>query len=151
MFKYKIINVLLICLLILNCTTSKESVQKEVKPLNPLDIIVGVWEGSYTGANQGETGLTLDVYKERDKYVAVFHYYNLPGKNNVSEGKYYMDVSFNDEKGIYFLKASEWIVHPKNYSWGDLEGNITDDIFAGIMIVSNSKSVIRFSVVRQEF
>ena len=135
--------------LLLGCVTKNEAIQEETKPPNPLDNLVGVWEGSYTGANQGETGLTLDVYKEKEKYVAVFHYYNLPGRNNVSEGKYYMDVTYSESTGKYFLKANEWIIHPRNYTWGDLEGNITGNFFTGSMIVSNSASRISFSVVRQ--
>jgi len=131
------------------CITKNEIIREEIKPPNPLDNILGVWEGSYTGATQGETGLTLDVYKEKEKYVAVFHYYNLPGKNNVKEGKYYMDVTYDETTGRYFLKANQWIVHPSSYSWGDLEGNITGNFFTGSLLVSNSPSVIRFNVVRQ--
>jgi len=149
MFKKQILITIIILSVLLGCVTKNEAVQEEVKPVNPLDNLVGVWEGSYTGANQGETGLTLDVYKEKEKYVAVFHYYNLPGRNNVSEGKYYMDVTYNEAAGNYFLKASEWIIHPRNYSAGDLEGNITGNFFTGSMLVSNSVSAIRFSVVRQ--
>ena len=141
--------ILIIGFLFNSCATRNEAAREEVKPVNLLDNIVGVWDGSYTGANQGETGLTLDIYKEKEKYVAIFHYYNLPGRNNVTEGKYYMDVTYNKETGKYFLKASEWIIHPRNYSSGDLEGSITGNFFTGSLIVSNYASGIEFSVVRQ--
>jgi hypothetical protein len=149
MFRKQILIPIIVLSVLLGCATKNEIVQEEIKPYDPLDTLVGVWEGSYTGANQGETGLTLDVYKENGKYAAVFHYYNLPGKNNVNEGKYYMDVTYNENKGAYFLKASEWIIHPNNYTSGDLEGSITGNIFSGSLLVNNYTSGIRFSVVRQ--
>jgi len=116
--------------------------------INPLDNLTGVWEGSYTGANQGETGLTLTVFKEEENYKAIFHFYNLPGRTNVREGRYYMNVSYNEETGKYLFSAYEWIERPSNYTWGNLEGELSGNVFSGSVTVNNYRSGIDFRVVR---
>jgi hypothetical protein len=51
------------------------------------DTLVGVWKGSYF-AGQGETAMTLSVFKEGNIYKAILDGYNLPGKSNANEGSY---------------------------------------------------------------
>jgi TolB-like protein len=107
--------------------------------------LVGVWKGSYR-AGQGETALILNVYKEGSKYMAIFDFYNLPGRSNSREGKYYMDVSYNRGREKFYLKAVTWIERPSGYDFADLEGTITGDVFNGFLSGSNNT----FRVVRQE-
>jgi hypothetical protein len=107
--------------------------------------LVGVWKGSYV-AGQGETAMILSVYEERGAYVAIWDFYNLPGKSNAREGKFYMQVSYNRSREKFYLKATEWIERPSGYNFADLEGTITGDVFSGFLSNSNNK----FRVVRQE-
>ncbi|MDR1030392.1 MAG: penicillin-binding protein activator LpoB [Treponema sp.] len=107
--------------------------------------LVGVWKGSYT-AGQGETALILSVYEERGAYLAIFDFYNLPGRSNSSEGKYYMQVSYNRSREKFYLKGTEWIERPSGYGFADLEGTITGDVFSGFLTGSNT----RFRIVRQD-
>lgn len=103
-----------------------------------LDDILGTYKGSYF-ATQGETGLTLTVYKEDDKYKALFDFYNLPGMTNAKNGKYYMDVSYDKKTDKYVFVATEWIEHPENYYLLDLNGKLAGDVLSG-------KSPTKFSV-----
>jgi hypothetical protein len=107
--------------------------------------LVGVWKGSYI-AGQGETALMLSVYEERGAYIAIFDFYNLPGKSNSREGKYYMQVSYNKSREKFYLKGIEWIERPSGYGFADLEGTITRDVFSGFLSGSNNT----FRVIRQE-
>jgi hypothetical protein len=94
-----------------------------------LDELVGEWKGTY-GPNQGETGLTLTVYKEGSNYKATFAFYNLPGKTNSAEGSYRMNVS--SDKTKYYLKATEWIsAQPDYYDPVNLEGTKNGNVFSG--------------------
>jgi hypothetical protein len=110
-------------------------------PSSPVQIseedLVGVWKGSYR-AGQGETALILSVYKESGKYMAIFDFYNLPGRSNSREGKYYMDVSYNRAREKFYLKGITWIERPSGYSFADLEGTITGDVFNGFLSGSNN-------------
>jgi len=101
--------------------------------------LVGTWEGKY-GAGQGETGLTLTVYEEGGNYKAIFDFYNLPGRSNAANGKYYMNVSYNTSTRRYSLIGYEWIIRPDSYNFADLEGTLTGDVFSG--------STYNFRVVR---
>jgi hypothetical protein len=112
-----------------------------------LQDLIGVWEGSYINASQGETGLTLNVYMEGEKCKAIFHFYNLPGRTNAAEGRYYMNVSFDKSK--YFLNWYEWIENPAGYIYGDMEGTIRGDIFNGSIIVQGYGGNITFRLVRK--
>jgi hypothetical protein len=109
-----------------------------------LDELVGVWEGSY-GPNQGETGLTLTVYEEGNKYKAKFEFYNLPGRSNSQEGSYYMNVSSDRSK--YILKGYEWIKRPSIYNFVDLEGTINGNVFSGSL--TGTAGSQKFRVVKK--
>jgi hypothetical protein len=98
--------------------------------------LVGVWEGSYR-AGQGETGMTLSVFNEGGNYRAIWDFYNLPGRSNSAQGKFYMRVSYNQSTGNFFLEGYEWIERPNNYSMANLEGTITGDVFSGFLSGSN--------------
>ena len=107
--------------------------------------LVGVWKGSYF-AGQGETAMILTVYEERGAYMAIWDFYNLPGRSNAGEGKFYLQVSYNRAREKFYLKATEWIERPSNYGMPDLEGTITGNVFSGFLSGSNNS----FRVVRQE-
>ena len=111
--------------------------------------LVGVWKGSYF-AGQGETALILNVYEERGTYRAIFEFYNLPGRSNSREGKFYMQVSYNRTRELFYLKATEWIEYPSNYNVVNLEGTVTGDVFSGFLSGNLSGSNYKFRVVRQE-
>jgi len=105
------------------------------KESHVLEKLVGVWEGSFDFI-QGETGVTLTVYKEGEAYKAIFEFYNLPGQTNTEEGKYYMNVSFNEYYEEYFLEGYEWIENPGNdffgsHDFANLVGTINGKVFSG--------------------
>jgi len=111
----------------------------------PESDLIGVWKGSYT-AGQGETALILTVYEEHGSCVAIFDFYNLPGKSNAREGKYYMDVSYNKQREKFYLKGTKWIENPGGgYNFADLEGTIARNIFSGY--ISGSSNTFR--VIKQ--
>ena len=97
--------------------------------------LTGTWKGSYKAA-QGETGLTLNVYNANGRYEAIFDFYNLPGKTNAKEGKYYMYGTYNESTKKYKLIGYEWIKHPDYYVFVDLEGKINRNIFSGSVFIS---------------
>jgi len=137
---------LVLWLLIIGCKTT---ISQKAVNLNPLDMLVGVWEGYYTGGNQGETGLTLTIYKEGEEYMAISHFYNLPGRSNTREGRFYMKVSYDPSTGKFFLKAHEWILRPGSYIWGDLEGELTGNEFKGSVVFNNRATGTSFTVTRK--
>jgi len=111
--------------------------------------LVGTWEGSYY-ATQGETGLTLDVYEENGKYMAIFRFYNLPGKTNVEAGSYRMGVSYILGKGTtkkYDLNFQEWIERPNDYGSLDLSGMLDGNIFKGKTDYDGDFNVVRKDIV----
>ena len=109
-------------------------------PKTPLEALVGTYEGSYF-PGQGETGLTLTVYNEGGEYKALFDFYSLPGRTNSKSGKYYMNVTYNEETKTYTLTGYEWIEEPSLYIFADLEGTLNGDVFSG-------EGPIKFSVTR---
>ncbi|MBP3441594.1 MAG: hypothetical protein J6L62_02205, partial [Clostridia bacterium] len=109
-------------------------------PKTPLEALVGTYEGSYF-PGQGETGLTLTVYNEGGAYKALFDFYSLPGRTNSKSGKYYMNVTYNEETKTYTLTGYEWIEEPSLYIFADLEGTLNGDVFSG-------EGPIKFSVTR---
>lgn len=113
--------------------------------LYPENLLVGVWEGSYM-ANMGETGITLTVYKEGANFKATCDFYSLPGKTNAQTGKYLMNVSYDEAKKTYLLKAYEWVVHPSGYVYSDLEGTISGNVFSGTL---SSGRNLTFRVVKK--
>ena len=102
--------------------------------LNPIENLLGVYEGSYTGGNQGETAFTLNVYREGFYYYAVFNFYNLPGMTNAEIGSYFMSMNYNRQSNQWDLKGTQWIEQPirGNYSFIDLQGVLKENNFSGI-------------------
>ena len=94
----------------------------------PMEEILGVYEGYYYAA-QGQTGVTLSVYQENGQVKAIFDFYNLPDRTNAKEGKFYMDVRY--ENGEYFFDATEWIERPSGYNTVDLQLTLHDYILSG--------------------
>jgi hypothetical protein len=117
----------------------------KAQPKVPEKDLVGVWKGSYT-AGQGETALLLTVYEERGAYLATFDFFNLPGRSNSGEGKYTMSVTYDKGREKFYLKAIKWIDRPSGYSYADLDGTITGDVFSGFL--TGSKNT--FKVVREK-
>lgn len=102
--------------------------------------LVGTYKGSYF-ATQGETGLTLTVFKEGEQYKALFDFYNLPGRSNAESGRYYMNVSYDIETDLYSFTSYEWIEKPETYVFADLQGKLDGDVLSG-------DSPIKFSLTK---
>ena len=146
--KKVVLNYLVIAALIISAAFtscgSMNTIQKFLE--NPL---VGVWEGSYL-ANSGENGLTLNVYKDGANYKATFDFYNLPGKTNTREGKYLMNVTYDEAAKRYFLKGYEWIARPaSNYVFVDLDGTINGNVFSGNVRGSGAGANATFRLVKK--
>ena len=109
-------------------------------PKTPLEELEGTYKGSYF-PGQGETGLTLTVYKEGEQHKAIFDFYNLPGRTNSKSGKYYMNVTYNEETKAYTFTSYEWIEKPSTYAFVNLEGTLNGDVLSG-------ESPTKFSVTR---
>lgn len=92
--------------------------------------LVGTYQGSYF-PTQGETGLTLTVFEENQKFKALFDFYNLPRKTNSKSGKYYMNVSYDMKTRQYVLDGYEWIDRPGGYVFVDLRGTLLNGILSG--------------------
>ena len=93
--------------------------------------IAGIWRGSFTDANHGETGLSLIIYTEGNNFKGIFSFYNMPGRNNAGQGSYYVNVSYNPSTRTYAIRGHEWINRPANYNFTDLQGSIRGNIFSG--------------------
>lgn len=98
---------------------------------DPMTEVLGVYEGYYY-ANQGQTGVTLSVYREGNSVKAIFDFYNLPNRTNAKDGAFYMDVSYSGDK--YFFDAGEWIEHPSTYSTVDLSLTLDRNVLSGTVI-----------------
>jgi len=109
----------------------EESAQKPVesKPKDAFAELVGVYTGSYT-AGQGGTGLTLTIFMEGSECKAIFEFYSLPGRNNVPNGSYYMDVT-KEATGNFYFKATKWIDHPSMYNTLNLRGKYNNGVLSG--------------------
>lgn len=96
-----------------------------------IEALLGTYEGSYN-ATQGETGLTLTVFRGDGMYKAKFQFYNLPGKDNVNPGSYYMTIRYDEDAQMYDLLGDEWIVQPGLlYSYVQLYGTLDGKTFSG--------------------
>ncbi len=104
------------------------------------DDLIGTYKGSYF-ATQGETGLTLTIYKEDKEYKALFDFYSLPGRTNAKSGKYYMDVSYDINTKEYSFDSIKWIDKPTTYYFVDLKGKLVGNILSG-------ESPTKFSVTK---
>jgi len=94
----------------------------------PMEEVLGVYEGYYY-AHQGQTGVTLTVYQEGGAVKALFDFYNLPNRTNAKDGKFYMDVSYDN--GIYTFDATQWIDRPSGYETVDLYLTLSGYVLSG--------------------
>jgi len=115
--------------------------------VQPLYALVGEYKGSYS-ANQGEIGLTLTVFNDGGNYKAIFEFYNLPGKSNAENGKFYMNVTYNAPERKYTLKGNQWVNRPLGYNYVDLEGTLAGNMFSGKAISGYSNH--NFIVIRSK-
>ncbi|MBR2490270.1 MAG: S-layer homology domain-containing protein [Ruminiclostridium sp.] len=105
---------------------------------DPMTEILGTYEGYYY-AHQGQTGVTLTVYREGDGVKAIFEFYNLPNHTNAKEGSFYMDVTWSN--GSYYFDAGEWIEKPSTYITLDIQNAKLDDyILTGTMSTSGANA-----------
>lgn len=102
---------------------------------DPMEDILGTYEGYYY-AYQGQTGVTLTVYKEAGAVKATFEFYNLPNHTNAKEGSFYMDVSYTG--GQYFFDAGEWIEKPSTYNTVDVTASLSGYALSGKVSVGGS-------------
>ena len=116
--------------------------------LNPIENLIGVYKGSYF-ATQGETGFTLNVYREGFYYYAVFDTYNLPGMNNNRDTKSYMSMNFNRSTNKWELEQTQWIVDPGGYAFIRLIGTLEGNVFSGdVTWAGGGRSIGTFRGVR---
>lgn len=111
-------------------TRSEREQERQQLSEQKLSELVGTYKGSYV-PTQGETGLTLTVYKENGKYWALFDFYNLPGRSNSLTGNYLMKVSYNTYRDTYVLKGWKWLHHPGNYLYANLDGKLENGVLSG--------------------
>ncbi len=83
--------------------------------VNNVEELIGTYVGEYT-ANQGITGLTLEVYEENDTVKALFNFYPLPENHTVKTGTYYCEVAFNEETQSFEIIGDEWLRVTSSYS-----------------------------------
>ena len=103
--------------------------EKPAVPEHDMSEILGVYEGYYY-ANQGQTGVTLNVYETGSGDVeALFEFYNLPNRTNAQEGSFYMDVSWNN--GRYYFDATEWIEQPDGWVTVDIDVSLDGYVLSG--------------------
>jgi len=103
---------------------------------DPMTEILGTYEGYYY-ARQGQTGVTLTVYREGDQVKAIFDFYNLPDRTNSQEGSFYMDVTYSN--GSYYFDAGEWIEKPSTYITLDIQNaKLNGYILTGTMSTSGT-------------
>lgn len=111
-----------------------EKIKKNNDPtteINMLRQLVGTYQGSYFPP-QGETGLTLTIFEENQKFKALFDFYNLLGKTNSKSGKYYMNVTFDKKREQYILNGYEWVERPDSYLFANLKGTLSNGVFSGV-------------------
>lgn len=125
----KRVSLILVCIIVMlssNITFASEENRK-------LDDFSGLYRGSYY-ANQGHTGLTLNVYKdETSNYKARFNFYSLPENPTVPSGEYLCDVEYNKDKDQYVIIGKEWIEKPSNYLFVDLHGKYENLSYSGLV------------------
>ena len=92
--------------------------------------LMGTYMGAYLPA-QGESALTLRVYKESGKYRADFAFTSLPGRTNCKTGSYSMDVAYDGLSKTYVFTSDEWIEKPEGYKLLDLRGTLEGDVLSG--------------------
>lgn len=103
---------------------------------NPMTEVLGTYEGYYY-ASQGQTGVTLTVYKDGNDVKAIFEFYNLPNRSNAKEGSFYMDVSMNDN-GTYYFKGVEWIDRPSGYNMVNVNAGLNGYVLSGNLTMGSS-------------
>jgi hypothetical protein len=112
-----------------------------------LEQFVGTYRGWYY-ANQGHTGLTLNVYKDEvGAYKATFNFYSVPENPSVPSGEYVCDVLYKQEEDSYYIKGQEWIVKPQNYNFVDLDGFFKENLYKGNVVTSTR--TFAFELVKQ--
>ncbi|MDL2237287.1 hypothetical protein LJC56_05600 [Christensenellaceae bacterium OttesenSCG-928-K19] len=92
--------------------------------------LLGTWNGSYH-PDQGESGMSLDVYEDNGKVLARWYFYSLPGKSNTKSGSVLMEVSYDAASGMYVLTTIAEDDQPQGYSTMSLLGNLAGDTFSG--------------------
>ena len=95
----KLISLLLVLVLLF----SLSSISLATKEDSKLNDFLGKYRGSYY-ANQGHTGLTLEVYKDEDmNYKASFNFYSVPENPSVPAGEYICDVEYDEDTDEYII------------------------------------------------
>jgi hypothetical protein len=103
-------------------------------PLPPvpglLTPIAGEWSGQYT-CGGGVTGLRLALSKDGSR--ALFYFFPLPQNPNIPEGCFTMSGYFQPIANSLNLKATKWILRPKNFVTVDMSGTLdnTGQNFSG--------------------
>ena len=112
-----------------------------------IEVFLGTYRGWYY-ANQGHTGLTLNVYvNENGEYEASFNFYSVPENPSVPSGEYICSVQYNATDNSYYVEGLKWIKRPSNYVFVDLDGILENNIYSGNVITSSK--TFKFELVKQ--
>ena len=103
-------------------------------------LLLGTWQGTYV-ANQGKVGLDLIIYDcDGTDVRAYFYFYPLSAENpNSYSGVYKMEGYLESEDHL-ILNGKEWIVHPDNYIFLDIDANV--DLSNGTIKSDNNSIVL---------
>lgn len=140
----KRVSLILVCIIVMlsSSTTFAFEGNKQI------DNFAGVYRGSYY-ANQGHTGLTLNVYKdEGSEYKARFNFYSVPENPNVPSGEYLCDVEYDKDNDQYVIIGKEWIEKPLTYIFVNLYGKYENLSYSG-NVDSPSGGKFKFDLVKQ--
>ena len=104
---------------------SAQATSASPTPLPPvpglLTPIAGEWSGQYT-CGGGVTGLRLALSKDGSR--ALFYFFPLPQNPNIPEGCFTMSGYFQPIANSLNLKATKWILRPKNFVTVDMNGTL---------------------------
>lgn len=140
----KSMSLLLVCLIILLSSSNIFAFEGNSK----LDKFIGVYRGSYY-ANQGHTGLTLNIYRDEDsKYKARFNFYSVPENPNVPSGEYICDVEYDKDRDEYVVIGKEWVERPSTYVFVNLYGKYENLSYSG-NVDSPFGGKFKFDLVKQ--
>ena len=136
----------------------KGSNSKEVSSNTAVDTtkkysnLTGIYDGTYMSPH-GLAAVTLKVYKtETSTYEARFTFYQV--KSNDPSGEYLMNVYYDETTGKYSLKGYQWLdlwskdgsLSSMNYSFSNLVGKLSGNIFSGSVYNEKSKYLGEFSM-----
>lgn len=119
--------------------TGQFSIKKRTTNDDKLLKVTGIYDGTYT-ANQGVTGVTIEIYKIGDNEAeAKYSFYPVSQNPNVPKGAILMKVKYNYAEDTYEFDAYKWVNRPSKYNLVNLIGKLYGtDLRGDILTESNS-------------